>query len=772
MAIVFNTPKSALNTTSGAIQVKNGDNLQSKEVTINEEGEFTIKADNGYYGLSEVDITVDVPSDVHNQNVSVSPETTQQVITPEEGYTGLGQVTVGAVTSAIDNNITAGNIKKDVTILGVTGNFDPTPNLSNLNITPSTNAQEYNPAISGVDGYSLVRVNAVTSSIDQNINAGNIKDGVTILGVQGSFQGGTLQNKSVTPTTSQQSVTADSPNYGLGTVTVAAVTSAIDANIQPQNILDGVTILGVAGSDAGYDAGYTEGQTNGYNNGYADGETAGYDAGYADGQATCPDTPVLDPLSVTPTTSAQHIYPEAGVADGFSDVSVAAVTSSIDQNILSNNIKNGVTILGVTGSYTAQPNLQSKSVSPTTSAQTVSADGGYDGLSQVSVSAVTSAIDNNIQAGNIKNGVTILGVQGTYTPVCPQPRSYAVTFEPTAVGTWEDQPDQTQGDYFSSVTIQCQPDIDGTVRFPYTSETIDAYDSVNYENGSLVYFKMYVGSGVLSGKYYVAEDGNGNELSISKYLDDGQGGLTFPANFDLEGREILVRFEPRNAIVNIDDSDPNEELYTISILGCELIAVDGNLNQDDWFNSFTSDCYEDQLMGGITVGRHYPGGNECGLDAYYFTYVNVPTNPSGGFFSPLDISSSEAVEDVNNIDFDDAYIAMTVDSGAIDPTTGYYDAEDLQGNIFHIKPYEDNPNFDPNDDPDPVDNPEYIFPQNFNVVGYEIQCYVAKDYTSFNEDDSDPNIIIWTMEANDVEIEGIQYNGDRDTWSQCYFPVM
>ena len=33
-------------------------------------------------------------------------------------------MTVNAVTSSIDSNITAGNIKKDVVILGVTGTYE------------------------------------------------------------------------------------------------------------------------------------------------------------------------------------------------------------------------------------------------------------------------------------------------------------------------------------------------------------------------------------------------------------------------------------------------------------------------------------------------------------------------------------------------------------------------------------------------------------------------------------------------------------------------
>lgn len=61
------------------------------------------------------------------------------------------------------------------------------------------------------------------------------------------------------------------------------------------------------------------------------------------------------------------------------------------------------------------PVLETVPVTPTTSAQTITPSTGYDGIGQVNVSAVTSSIDANITAGNIKNGVTILGVTGTMT---------------------------------------------------------------------------------------------------------------------------------------------------------------------------------------------------------------------------------------------------------------------------------------------------------------------------------------------------------------------
>ncbi len=57
---------------------------------------------------------------------------------------------------------------------------------------------------------------------------------------------------------------------------------------------------------------------------------------------------------------------------------------------------------------------QDKTVTPTTSKQTIKADSGKV-LGTVTVNAVTAAIDDNIVAGNIKSGVTILGVTGTYS---------------------------------------------------------------------------------------------------------------------------------------------------------------------------------------------------------------------------------------------------------------------------------------------------------------------------------------------------------------------
>lgn len=58
-----------------------------------------------------------------SQDKTITPTTSDQSVTADEGKV-LGTVTVKGVTAAIDANIVAGNIKKDVVILGVTGSYE------------------------------------------------------------------------------------------------------------------------------------------------------------------------------------------------------------------------------------------------------------------------------------------------------------------------------------------------------------------------------------------------------------------------------------------------------------------------------------------------------------------------------------------------------------------------------------------------------------------------------------------------------------------------
>ena len=89
--------------------------------------------------------------------------------------------------------------------------------LDSKTVDPSTSQIIVN---SSADGLSSVTVNAVTSSIDVNILSSNIKRGVEILGVNGTFDGGSLGTKTVNSSTSTQTVTPEPSDYGLSSVTV------------------------------------------------------------------------------------------------------------------------------------------------------------------------------------------------------------------------------------------------------------------------------------------------------------------------------------------------------------------------------------------------------------------------------------------------------------------------------------------------------------------------------------------------------------------------
>ena len=112
-----------------------------------------------------------------------------------------------------------------------------------------------------------------------------------------------------------------------------------------------------------------------------------------------------DDLDITPTTESQQYVGLYGKVD------VGAVTSSIDENIVSGNIKNGVSILGVNGSVN-ELIPEEINVTPTTSSQTITPSANKTGITQVNVSAVDNTIDSDITSNNIRQGVDILGVTG------------------------------------------------------------------------------------------------------------------------------------------------------------------------------------------------------------------------------------------------------------------------------------------------------------------------------------------------------------------------
>lgn len=93
---------------------------------------------------------------------------------------------------------------------------------------------------------------------------------------------------------------------------------------------------------------------------------------------------------------------EVSIAQGYHDGSGKVSISSTEQaKIIPTNIRDGVTILGVTGtmSGTEGARAQAKTVTPTTVVQNVLPDEGYNYLSQVTVNAIPYVESDNSAGG-------------------------------------------------------------------------------------------------------------------------------------------------------------------------------------------------------------------------------------------------------------------------------------------------------------------------------------------------------------------------------------
>lgn len=111
--------------------------------------------------------------------------------------------------------------------------------------------------------------------------------------------------------------------------------------------------------------------------------------------------------AVTGTISSKNPYTiPQGYHDGSGTVSLDSASAA---NLISTNVRQGITILGVEGemSGTEDANPQAKTVTPTTSQQIITPDSPtYNYLSQVTVSAIPYTETANVAGGYT---VTIAG---------------------------------------------------------------------------------------------------------------------------------------------------------------------------------------------------------------------------------------------------------------------------------------------------------------------------------------------------------------------------
>lgn len=209
--------------------------------------------------------------------------------------------------------------------------------------------------------------------------------------VKGNKIKGTIPSKAAatyTPGRSDQTIAAG--QYLSGVQTIKG-----DSNLQAANIVSGKTIFGVTGS------------------------------------ATAESHTIEANKSVTISNTSGSITPTSG------NNAMAAVSYSV-QGVDASKIVSGQSILGVSGTATGESHTvqSSKSVSPDFSSGnvTVSPDSGYNVMSGVTINK-----DSNLIAENIKDGVSIFGVTGSLNSSSVGTITYPnLTYKKIYSQTWND----------------------------------------------------------------------------------------------------------------------------------------------------------------------------------------------------------------------------------------------------------------------------------------------------------------------------------------------
>ena len=322
-------------------------------ITMNNSTTTIVPAE-GYTGLGTVTVNTKIPSDIHNQRKTVSLNSNGTVtVTADQGYTGLSQV---VITTNVVPNVQSKVVNSSTTGFTVTADYPykylsaVTVNpytLDNITVDASTSSQVFYPTH---DGFASFTVNPVL-----NVAPGNIREGVSILGVQGTFKGGELQERTANSSTNEQVLTPTNGYYGMSKVTISPYTlqsKTVSSSTSQQTVTFDSSVNGLSSVTV---------------------------LPYA-----------LDSKTVYPSESQQVITSDV---DGLESVTVKPVTAAVDPDIVPENIRRGVNILGVTGTivpFVGQ--AKSDNITMDTLSHNILPDEGYNAITELTVN--TSVLQN------------------------------------------------------------------------------------------------------------------------------------------------------------------------------------------------------------------------------------------------------------------------------------------------------------------------------------------------------------------------------------------
>lgn len=417
---------------------------------------------NGTYDVTRyASASVNVPtgSTILNQDKTVTPTESVQIVGYDSGYTGLEHVTVRAISSEYVGSGVTRNTSSDLSVSGAsvsvpagyyeedastsvatTTHPNPTASINSTNglvtashtqstgyvtggtttgtlqlttqaaktVTPSTSSQTAVAAgryTTGAITVAAVPTEEKTATTNGEVtpSSGKFLSKVTVNVPTGSTINN--QNKSVTPTESSQEVTADSGYTGLGTVTVGAISSTyVGSDIAQRSS----TNLSVSGATITAPAGY-----------YAESASKSVASGTAGTPSATKGTVSNHSVSVTPSVTNTTGYITGGTKTGTAVSVSASELVSGTLSITSNGTKDVTNYASVNVNISGDsPTIETLEVTPSESEQTFNSS-DVDGYKPVTVSAISSTYIGSGITQRTSNDLTYSLPTGYYRFIVP-----------------------------------------------------------------------------------------------------------------------------------------------------------------------------------------------------------------------------------------------------------------------------------------------------------------------------------------------------------------
>lgn len=414
--------------------------IQTETKTVTSNG--NVIPSTGKY-LTKVIVNVPIGDSINSEEIVINPSETEQIITPSTGHNAISQVTVNPISSTyigtqITRNTQDSLSVSEATVTVPAGYYETSVSETIASGTAGTpvatkgivngNKISITPKVTNTTGYIVGETKTGTAVI---VSASELVSGNKSITVNGTnidvtnyktvsvnvpSSGVTINNQDITvsPSTSKQTITADSEYTGLGTVTINAMPSG-SASTPATTITANPTLSTSYTSGSGYKMTVSKTQS------VTPTVSAGYVSAGTAGTITVSGSAYVAQSTITNNTTLPSGSTSSGIINAGSYIKIGAGYYPTDryyiaqvQTQTNGSVTAPSTISGTsaTVSHSGTTLTLTKTISVTPNVTTAGyISSGTPGNSNVSLSAT----DANFIATNIKSGVNIFGVTGTYS---------------------------------------------------------------------------------------------------------------------------------------------------------------------------------------------------------------------------------------------------------------------------------------------------------------------------------------------------------------------